>query len=134
MRLSNTRVEWTKKELVRNILCSIFVLLLLFLWDNRDYLFQYKLHSSEYIQVQGRVDVSGSRRFNNKIVVQLPEGKKYIRLPKAWGDILIFWDYVPMVYSSVRKPELCWDGIVTTKRFTYLALAIILWNIRRVRI
>ena len=69
MRISKDRVEWTNKEIIRNVIGSIIVLLIVFLWDNRDYLFQYKLHQSEYIQVEGRIEGRRSRKVGSRIIV-----------------------------------------------------------------
>ena len=129
MRISRDRAEWNNKEIIRNVVGSIIVLLIVFLWDNRDYLFQYKLHQSEYIQVEGRIEELRSRKAGVRIIVQLPNGgERSVVLSPAWNEFIPLKDTIPMVFSPFRQPQLCRGNLVVTLHWLIALMMVISWN------
>ena len=128
MRLSRGRIEWSKKEIVRNIVCSVVGLTALFLFLNKDYLFQYSWHKDDYRIVWGEcVGYKGSL-FWSPVAVELPYGRQSIDVPEQF-----LHDYpggfIPIAYSETRQPALCRAGLACPTLFIYFVGLVIYWNV-----
>lgn len=106
--------EWTPGLAVRNIVISLLILMLIFLWDNREYVFQYQFHREEYTKVEGRIWRTVPRR-NSVAWVALYTADGTLKKRRV---VRSFWertdDIIPAAYSESRKPSICRVGYVLT--------------------
>lgn len=124
---------WNDKQITnaikKNILTSILILLVLFLVDNRSYLFTYLPHRFMYEQREAYVQY-GRPRHNYVRVVVMEQDEAIAKgtVKRAPGEK--FGSVITVGYSSKRKPSIVRSSLVVTGGQIAVFVAMILGNLR----
>lgn len=124
---------WNDKQITnaikKNILTSILILLVLFLVDNRSYLFTYLPYKFAYEQKEAYIQHSNLRHNYVRVVV-MEQGEAIAKgsVKRALGET--FGSVITVGYASERKPSIVRISPVVTGGQIAVLLALILGNLR----
>ena len=113
----------------KNILTSILILLVLFLVDNRSYLFTYLPHRFIYEQKEAYVQYGNLRnRYVQVVVMEQDEAIAKGTVRRAPGEK--FGSVITVGYSPERKPSIVRASLVVTRGQIAVLVGLILGNLR----
>lgn len=126
----------TTNPIKKSILSCILILLVLFLVDNRSYLFTYLPHRFVYEQKEAYVQL-GNLRYNYMEVLVMEQDEAIAKgtVKRAFGEK--FGSVITVGYSSERKPSVVRNSpVVTGGQITAMAMFILgnlmfIWKIHK---
>jgi hypothetical protein len=117
-----------KGAMLRNILVSILILCVMFLVENKTYLFDYLPFSSDYQITEATIQPS-PLKFNRAKVTVSEGGVAVCEAVVKHGFTERVWDEIPVGYSAASTPHVVRVAPVVTWGALGIAAALILGNI-----
>lgn len=116
------------KAIIKNILISILLLSVLFLVDNRTYLFTYLPHRFEYEHKEAYIQPSNLRHnYVRVVVMEQGEAMATDTVKHAYGEIV--GSMITVGYSPDRKPSVVRISPVVTGGHICILASLILGNL-----
>lgn len=124
---------WNDKQITnaikKNILTSILILLVLFLVDNRSYLFIYLPYRFAYEQREAYIQRSNLRHnYVRVVVMEQSEAIAKGTVKRALGETAD--SMITVGYAPKRKPSVVRSSLVVTGGYVAVLVALILGNLR----